>query len=103
MPVPVDTAAAFRKIVKEPQKAILQYGGTLRLLALAKFGSKEFWIYIYYKNIDKIKNPNIIPTGMELILPDRSEFDINAANPESIAKAKKLGDQELDKFYKRKI
>jgi hypothetical protein len=36
--------------------------------------------------------------GTELIIPDLSEYDINASNPQSVAKAKALGDNELKRF-----
>ncbi|MDR2816627.1 MAG: hypothetical protein LBB62_08005, partial [Proteiniphilum sp.] len=49
---------------KEPEKTILQEGKTLRLLALDLFGNREFWVYIYLENRDKIPNPNRVPAGM---------------------------------------
>ena len=76
----------------------LTSGKTLRLIALDKFGSKEFWVYIYMKNSDKIKNPNVVPIGTELTLPTNTEFDMDAKNPESIALAKKTGENLMRKF-----
>ncbi|MDR1517966.1 MAG: HU family DNA-binding protein [Dysgonamonadaceae bacterium] len=83
-----------------PDTVTLIAGKTLRLIALDKFGSREFWIYIYLKNNDKIKNPNRIPVGTKFLLPDKSEYDIDADNPESVGKAKKLGEEVLKKFGK---
>lgn len=77
----------------------MEAGKTLRLIALDKYGSREFWVYIYLKNKDKIKNPDVIPVGLELVLPRKSEYDINSNNAESVAKAKKLGDEEMKKFW----
>jgi hypothetical protein len=86
------------QLPKEPEKIQLPADKTLRLIALEKFGNREFWVYIYYKNKKKIKNPNIVPVGIELIIPDKSEYGIDASNPQSVAKAKALGDMELKKF-----
>ncbi|MDD3356991.1 MAG: HU family DNA-binding protein [Dysgonamonadaceae bacterium] len=74
-------------------------GKTLRLIALDEFGSREFWVYIYLKNKDKIKNPDVVPVGLELVLPRKTEYAMDAKNPEDVAKAKKLGDEEMKKFW----
>ena len=83
---------------KEVEKIILPEGKTLRLLALDLFGDREFWVYIYLENRDKIPNPNRVPSGTELLLPDKSAYSIDAADPRSVAKAKSLGDEVLGKF-----
>ncbi|MDR1743262.1 MAG: HU family DNA-binding protein [Dysgonamonadaceae bacterium] len=90
---PPETTAAII-----PDTVTLTAGKTLRLIALDKFGSREFWVYIYLKNKDKIKNPNVIPIGTKFLLPDPSEYDIDADNPKSVAKAKEIGDEALKKF-----
>ena len=69
----------------------------MRLIALERFGHREFWIYIYLKNKNRIKNPNLIPIGIQLILPDKQEFDMDATNQNHILKTKRLGDKELKK------
>ena len=74
-------------------------GRTLRLIALDEYGNREFWVYIYLKNKQSIENPDVIPIGFELVLPNKSEFDIDKDNPEMVAKAKRLGDQEMKKFW----
>ena len=81
------------------ETVILSRGKTLRLIALDKFGSREFWVYIYLANKDKIKNPDVVPLDVELVLPRKTEYDIDPENPESVAKAKKLGDEEMKKFW----
>lgn len=93
-----DTKMNVTKPVEEVEKVVLPAGKTLRLLALDKFGSREFWVYIYYKNKDRIKNPNIVPIGTELVMPGADEFDIDRFNAEFILRAKALGDKELMKF-----
>ena len=67
-------------------------GRTLRLIALDKLGNRDFWVYIYMKNKDKIPNPDVIPIGLELELPYKDEYPMDAANPDHVAKGKALGD-----------
>lgn len=83
---------------KEPEKTVLPEGKTLRLLALDLFGDREFWVYIYLENRDRILNPNKVPSGMELVLPDRLTYSIDAADPQSVAKAKSLANEVLERF-----
>lgn len=75
---------------------IISTGQTLRTIALELFGSKEFWVYIYKENINNIKNPNDISVGTKLQIPDKSKYDINADNPQSVSKAKEEGMKILD-------
>lgn len=92
------TAPVAEKIQELPErleKVVVQEGKTLRLIAEEKFGNREFWVYIYLKNKDKMKNPNLVAVGTELIIPDASEYDIDASDTLSIAKAKALGDDFL--------
>lgn len=88
----------MKELPESLEKVVLQEGKTLRLIAEDKLGNREFWVYIYLKNKNKIKNPNIVSVGTELIIPDPSEYNIDASDPQSIAKAKALGDDELKKF-----
>lgn len=92
-----ETPAAER--IEEPttriERIVVREGKTLRIIAEEKFGSREFWVYIYLKNRDKIKNPNVVVVGTELLIPDLSEYDIDASDSQSIAKAKALGDDLL--------
>ena len=83
----------------QPRKtAKMSPGRTLRLIALDKLGDKEFWIYIYMINKEKITNPNVIPIGLVLDIPHHSEYPMDANNMEDIAKAKELGDETLKSF-----
>lgn len=80
---------------KANERIILEQGQTLRLLALEIFGNREFWVYIYLENKNSIQNPNIVPIGTELIIPDPAHYNINASDPQSVSKAKSTGDQLL--------
>ncbi len=83
---------------KPTGKVVLSEGKTLRLLALDLLGDREFWVYIYLANKDKILNPNKIPSGITLVLPDKSAYFIDASDPHSVAKAKSLGKEILKEF-----
>ena len=93
---PADTIE--NQSVEKPVKVMLSAGKTLRQLALEYFGSKEFWVYIYLENRDRISNPNIVPANIQLTLPLASKYDLNASNPSAIAKAKQLGDEIICRF-----
>ncbi len=77
-----------------PRKSVKMFPGrTLRLIALDKLGDREFWVYIYMINKDKIENPNVVPIGLVLELPHENEYPMNASNPDDVVNAKKLGDE----------
>ena len=65
----------------------------MRILAEEEYGNREFWIYIYLKNKHLIENPNRVPRGLELTLPQATEYDIDASNPASIEKASHIADE----------
>ena len=84
-----------------PRKtAKMSPGRTLRLIALNKLGDREFWVYIYMINKDKIENPNVVPVGLVLDLPYENEYPMNPNNPDDVAIAKKLGDELIKNFGK---
>ena len=87
------------KSMKPIKTVEMSPGKTLRLIALDKFGDREFWVYIYMKNEDKIKNPDVVPVGLKLELPHAEEFDMDANNHNHVSKAKKLGDEMMKKFW----
>jgi hypothetical protein len=93
---PPDTI--INKPAEKPVKVMLSAGKTLRQLALEHFGSKEFWVYIYLENRDRINNPNVVPANILLTLPLASKYDLNASNPSAVTKAKQLGDEVIRRF-----
>lgn len=94
----IDTAQTVNPTPRNTVK--MSPGRTLRLIALNKLGSKEFWVYIYLINKDKIDNPNVVPVGLVLELPYESEYPMDADNPEDIAKAKQLGNEVMKSLGK---
>lgn len=77
---------------------VLKDGQTLRLLSLELFGAREFWVYIFEENQDVLKNPNKVTPGIELKVPNVSQYDIDSNNIQYIEKAKVLESRILGNF-----
>ena len=96
--LPSDTLAAEELLppAPAPEKEIetvqLGKGETLRILAERLFGNREFWVYIYLENRNIIADPNRVPAGIRLLLPDTRQYGIDAADPASVHRAKQQGD-----------
>ncbi|MGL5790451.1 MAG: LysM peptidoglycan-binding domain-containing protein, partial [Bacteroidales bacterium] len=80
-------------------KEAIRYGSRLTLLAQKYYGDKHFWCYIFEENKDKIQNPNQIPIGTVLVIPDPRKYAISVQSAESVAKAKQYTDK-LNSLYK---
>jgi nucleoid DNA-binding protein len=72
----------------------LAKGKTLTLIALEYYGHKNFWVYIYEANKDRIANPNSIPQGFTIKIPKLPDALIDENNPECVKYA-----GELEKKY----
>lgn|SRR5690554_2163945 len=94
----VDNHYKSKNQISEMKTTVLDEGETLRLLALELFGDKEFWIYIYQENRDVISNPNRVPFGLELNIPDTDKYFIDCDNPNSVAKAKLEANKLLERY-----
>ena len=51
----------------------VQPGSRLAPVARRHYGEPQYWIFIYEANLDKIANPNDLPVGVELVIPDLSK------------------------------
>lgn len=73
-----------------------------RLASFAKqyYGHKFFWVYIYEYNKDIISDPNNIPIGTELRIPNPGLYGIDSTDRSSIDKAAALQSQILSKYGK---
>lgn len=71
-------------------KVTLEEGERLTLLALKYYGKKVFWVYIFEANKQKYPDPNNIPEGARLFIPDPKTYDINKADSASVGRARKL-------------
>lgn len=65
-------------------------GERLTLLAQKYYGNKVFWVYIYDFNKAKIPDPDRVPAGMEILIPAKEVYAINAQSSASIVQAKEL-------------
>lgn len=68
----------------------LEPGQFLTKLAEKYYGNKVFWVYIYEFNKSRIADPNHIPTNMEIKIPAKEVYGINANSSASVEKAKKI-------------
>lgn len=68
-----------------------------RLMSIAKqyYGDKMFWVYIYEANKHKLRGPNDLQIGTELVVPKLNPMLIDVENEESVAKAMKMERQYL--------
>jgi len=51
---------------------VVQPGSRLAQIARRHYGQMEFWVFIYEANQDKIADPNNLPAGIEIEIPDLS-------------------------------
>ncbi|GHT13723.1 hypothetical protein FACS189426_19040 [Bacteroidia bacterium] len=78
------------------EKRTLISGDRLTYIALAEYGNKIFWIYLYEENKEIIKNPDKILPGVTISIPPAQKYRIDKNSPESIRRA-----EELISLYKK--
>jgi len=71
----------------------LRRSSRLTLISLKYYGAKDFWVYIYEANKERISNPDDISSGTLIRIPKLDSRLIDASNPRCIKKAKELHDQ----------
>ena len=62
----------------------------LAIMARKYYGNTEFWVYIYKENEAILGHPDRVPAGTVVVIPPASKYGIDANDPESIRRAKKL-------------
>ncbi len=65
-------------------------GDRLTLVSLRNYGQKDFWVYLYLYNYDKIKNPNNVRPGTKILIPALSRSLIDPDSEESINLAREI-------------
>lgn len=65
-------------------------GDRLTLVSLRNYGQKDFWVYLYLYNYDKIKNPNNVRPGTKILIPALSSSLVNPDSEESINLAREI-------------
>jgi len=72
-------------------RVTMESGQRLTLISEKYYGLKVFWVYIYEFNKEKIgSNPDRIPVGMEIIVPAKDVYGIDATSTTSVEKATAL-------------
>ena len=72
----------------KPRTVVLQPGQRLTLVSLRVYGDKAFWCYIYDVNAFQLTDPNNVPVGTTLYMPDPTYYQIDADDPASLRRAK---------------
>lgn len=91
-------AVAARQKKEEPQipgYVITEKGMTLRSLARRYYGNNVFWVCIYDRNMEVLSSPDVLPLGIRLFLPRPADYGIDANDPSSLQRARKLGQSLL--------
>jgi nucleoid DNA-binding protein/nucleoid-associated protein YgaU len=70
----------------------IQSGSRLTNISKRYYGAKDFWVYIYEANKDRISNPDNISTGTLIKIPKLDSRLIDLNNPRCLQKAKELHD-----------
>jgi len=81
-----------RKYNKFMGTETIKQGSRLTLIAERYYGLKDFWVYIYEANKDRIANPDNLPLNVEIRIPQVDKRLIDKDNPDCIKKAKELHD-----------
>lgn len=75
----------------------VRLGSRLAQIARRHYHETDFWIFIYEANLDKIKNPSDLPTGLEIRIPDLTERLQGMSREEQLQEAARLKQQLLKK------
>lgn len=63
-------------------------GNSLNKFAHKYYGQQDFWVYIYMANKVRIKNPDNIPIGTTLLIPNLSYFELNPDSVRAVKEAR---------------
>ncbi len=75
----------------------IKSGSRLTTMANKYYGLKDFWVYIYEANREKINDPDKIPSGTIIYIPKLDSRLIDKNNQRCINKAKELHDLYVKK------
>lgn len=70
----------------------IKAGSRLTIISKRYYGSKDFWVYIYEANKERISNPDHIAIGTLIRIPKLDPRLIDRSNPRCLEKAKQLHD-----------
>ena len=86
-PAPPKASKAQPTSSEEAEVVRIQAGDRLTRFSLRKYGHKAFWVYIYEENRGRIKDPDNIPIGTTITLPQASKYKIDARDTNSVNRA----------------
>ncbi|MEI6754658.1 MAG: HU family DNA-binding protein [Paludibacter sp.] len=75
-------------------------GSRLTNFAKKYYGLKDFWVYIYEANREKVSDPDKIPSGTVIYIPKLDSRLIDKENQRCLDKAKELHDLYVKKTLK---
>ena len=96
-----DTAVVSEDSVKKVEPVIYKVknkSSYLSNISRKYYDHYIFWIYIYLENKDKIKDPDNLVVGMELVIPPAEKYGIDKDDPKSIERA----EAEIEKTFGKK-
>ncbi|MDR0972698.1 MAG: HU family DNA-binding protein [Prevotellaceae bacterium] len=67
---PVHPDSTSYEIIGTKATHVLQPGETLIRVSLQYYGTKDLWPYLLIHNRTKLRNPNVVPVGAELQIPE---------------------------------
>lgn len=86
--VPLTESARPEKVNAYKQRSsetvITDKSTTLARLARKYYNNTYCWVYIYVANMDKIKNPNALKPGTELIIPELTQKEMRITKDEGL-------------------
>ncbi|MFT3754023.1 MAG: hypothetical protein QM800_14480 [Paludibacter sp.] len=118
--IPKDTTAIDTVEAKEPVDSLqllfdnprvynefigteqINAGSRLTIMSKKYYGSKDFWVYIYEANKERIQNPDNIEMGTLIRIPKLDPRLIDASNPRCVEKALELHDKYVKKKSQKK-
>jgi len=87
--VPLSESARKEKINeykhRDGEKKVMEKGMSLTRLARQNYDNIYCWVYIYLANKDAINNPNSVPEGAELLIPELTEEELKITKDESLS------------------
>ena len=86
-PAPPKASKAQPTSSEEAEVVRIQAGDRLTRFSLRKYGHKALWVYIYEENRSRIKDPDNIPIGTTITLPQASKYKIDARDTNSVNRA----------------
>jgi len=89
-----DNPRVYNEFIASEQ---INAGSRLTIMSKKYYGTKDFWVYIYEANKERIQNPDNIEMGTLIRIPKLDPRLIDASNPRCMQKALELHDEYVRK------